>query len=246
MQTAPVESTATMPSDLEWARRIAADDREALRLLMRRHNQTLFRIARSIVRDDADAEDAVQEAWINAYGAIGRFRGEAKLSTWLTRIVMNEAIRRRRKSGRAAEVISIGHDADLEASADDGVANDATPERPERAAMRADTRRMLEAAIDALPETFRAVFVLRAIEEMPADEVAAILAIPEATVRTRFFRARGQLRESLAREIDFALEDAFSFAGARCDRIVTGVLARIGDWPGWRCLMSRTIHSQEN
>ena len=105
--------------------------------------------------------------------------------------------------------------------------NQATPEQPEQAAMRADARRLLETKIDALPEAFRTVFVLRALEEMTVEETAACLGIPEATVRTRFFRARSMLRESLSREFDFVLGDAFGFDGARCDRIVAGVLARL-------------------
>jgi RNA polymerase sigma-70 factor (ECF subfamily) len=237
-------------TDLELARRIAADDRAALRLLMRRHNQTLFRTARSIVKDDAEAEDAVQEAWLRAYGAIDTYRGDARLSTWLTRIVVNEALGRLRKRKRADRVIQQeGLDgADLDAAADAAVmaANDNAPERPERAAMRSEMRRVLEDAIDALPDTFRTVFVLRAVEEMDVEEAAAVLGIPDATVRTRFFRARGLLREALAREIDFHVEDAFAFAGARCDRIVARVLDRLGNWARWRCLISRDQSSEEN
>ena len=105
--------------------------------------------------------------------------------------------------------------------------NEATPEQPEHAALRAESRRLLEAKIDALPDAFRTVFVLRALEELTVEETAATLGIPEATVRTRYFRAKGLLREALAREIDFAQGDAFAFAGARCDRIVAGVLARL-------------------
>jgi RNA polymerase sigma-70 factor (ECF subfamily) len=107
--------------------------------------------------------------------------------------------------------------------------NDSPPELPERAALRSETRRLLEAKIDELPDAFRTVFVLRAIEDMSVEESAAVLDIPEATVRTRFFRAKGMLRESLSREIDLAHGDAFSFAGARCDRIIANVMARLAD-----------------
>jgi RNA polymerase sigma-70 factor (ECF subfamily) len=102
-------------------------------------------------------------------------------------------------------------------------------DRPDRAAMRSEVRTLMEACIDALPEAFRTVFMLRAVEEMSVEEVSAALGLPEATVRTRFFRARGLLREGLARDIDHALADAFSFDGARCDRIVAGVRARLND-----------------
>lgn len=216
--------------DGELARRIAAGDQHAFRFLMRLHNQRLYRTARSILRDDAEAEDAVQDAWVLAYRAIGGYRGDAKLSTWLVRIVVNEAIARSRKRSRRAEIIRL--DGDTESNAGNGAETMAVSpsEQPERRALDAETRRLLERKIDDLPEAFRAVFVLRALEEMTVEETAETLGIPEATVRTRFFRARGLLREALAREIDFALEDAFAFAGARCDRIVAGVLARIKSW----------------
>lgn len=227
MNTAVLESVHEGLSDAEIARRIAADDHDAFRVLLRRHNQTLYRTARSILRDDAEAEDAVQEAWVLAYRAMGRFRGEARLSTWLVRIVVNEAIARARRRRRGAEIIRL--DGDMEPSIDTGAAGMTEPasEQPEHGALRAETRRLIERKIDELPDAFRAVFALRALEEMSVEETAAALRIPGATVRTRFFRARALLRESLAREIDFALEDTFAFAGARCDRIVAGVMARI-------------------
>jgi len=216
-------------SDTEIARRIAAGDRNAFELLMRRYNQTLYRTARSILRDDAEAEDAVQEAYILAYRAIGAFRGEAKLSTWLIRIVVNEAIARSRKRSRRAQIIELSGAQEPDADLSEENMDEAAPEQPEHAAVRAQTRRLLEAKIDALPEVFRTVFVLRALEELTVEETAASLGIPVATVRTRYFRAKGLLREALAREIDFAYGDAFAFAGARCDRIVAGVLARFDD-----------------
>jgi RNA polymerase sigma-70 factor (ECF subfamily) len=214
-------------SDVEIARRIAAGDRDAFRLLMRRHNQKLFRTARSILKDDAEAEDAVQEAYLLAYRAMDGFRGDAKMSTWLVRIVANEAIGRLRKRIRRAEVIPLNDAAEQDAVSADVAAGDAWSGQPERQASRLQTRHLLEARIDQLPDAFRAVFVLRAVEELTVEETAAALAIPQATVRSRFFRARSLLRESLARDADVALEDAFAFAGSRCDRIVAGVLARL-------------------
>jgi RNA polymerase sigma-70 factor (ECF subfamily) len=214
--------------DAEIAKRIAAGDEDAFHFLMRRHNQTLYRAARSILKDDAEAEDAVQEAYLLAYRAMDRFRGDAKLSTWLVRIVVNEAIARSRKRSRA-EVIRLDGEAESGIEAVEATMNDIPSEQPEQSVLRAETRRLLEKKIDELPDAFRAVFVLRALEEMTVEEAAAALGIPEATVRTRFFRARGLLRESLAREVDFAFEDAFAFDGARCDRIVAGALARLKD-----------------
>lgn len=220
-------------TDAEVAMRIASGDMAVLQHMMRRHNQTLYRTARSILKDDAEAEDAVQEAYVLAYRAMDRFRGDAKLSTWLIRIAVNVAIRRARKLNRSAEVIDLVADptdsretggGSLEADMDEPAT-----EQPERAALRAETRRLIEDKINRLPDAFRTVFVLRAIEEMTVTEAAACLDIPEATVRTRYFRAKSLLREALAREIDFCLGEAFSFAGDRCDRIVAGVLRRLND-----------------
>ena len=229
MRTAALEAMLEGLPDTEIARRVAAGDRNAFELLMRRHNQLMYRTARGILRDDAEAEDAVQEAYLLAYRAMEKFRGDAKLSTWLVRIVANECIARARKRGRLAEVIRLGTGSEAEDQPAETNMDEPGTEQPEQAASRAELRRLLEAKIDALPDAFRAVFLLRAVEDMAAEEVALCLGIPEATVRTRYFRAKGLLREALSREIDFALEDAFSFAGERCDRIVAGVLDRIGD-----------------
>jgi RNA polymerase sigma-70 factor, ECF subfamily len=187
----------------------------------------------------------VQEAYLRAYRSMGSFRGEAKLSTWLVRIVVNEAIGRVRKRNRTAEIIRMDVDMDADRSADDMGPDDRAIEQPEQAAMRSEARRLLEKSIDALPDAFRTVFLLRAVEEMTVEEVAVALEIPAATVRTRFFRARSLLRESLACEIDVALEDAFSFAGDRCDRIVAGVLDRLEVRVGWQCALVRDNPSKE-
>ena len=191
------------------------NDLAAFEQLMRRHNRALYRTARSIVKDDAEAEDVLQEAYLLAFRAMGNFRGESSMSTWLTRIVINEAIGRTRR--RSAEIIQLDGDA----------AMDEHNGQPEQALLRSEARRLIEQKIDGLPDSFRTVFVLRALEEMTVEETAACLRIPEATVRTRYFRARGLLREALSRELDVALEDAFAFDGARCDRIVANVLERL-------------------
>jgi RNA polymerase sigma-70 factor (ECF subfamily) len=216
--------------DSELVRRVAAHDHEAFRVLMKRHNQMLYRAARSILKNEAEAEDAVQEAYMQAYRAMGDFRGDAKVSTWLVRIVVNESITRLHKHARRAEVIRLegdGLDQDQHSSEDS--MNQSPPEQPELAAVRSETRRLLEAKIDELPDAFRTVFVLRAVEEFSVEEAAEALDIPEATVRSRFFRARGLLRESLSREIDLAHSNAFGFAGARCDRIIANVMARLAE-----------------
>jgi RNA polymerase sigma-70 factor (ECF subfamily) len=214
-------------ADADILARIAAGDMAAFELLMRRYNRPLYRTARSIVRDDADAEDVLQEAYLLIFRNLGKFRCEASLSTWLTRIVVNEAIARSRKNGRTAEIIRFGGEPEADEHPAEAVMSHQESEQPEQAAERSQLRRLIEKRIDALPEAFRVVFVLRALEEMTVEETAACLDIPDATVRTRYFRAKGLLRESLSRDLDVALEGAFSFDGARCDRIVAGVLARL-------------------
>jgi RNA polymerase sigma-70 factor, ECF subfamily len=227
MHTATTAVAYGKLSDLELARRIAGGDKTAFELMMRRHNQILYRTARSVLRDDAEAEDAVQEAYLLAYRGMSGFRGDAKLSTWLVRIVVNEAISRGRKRSRGAEIIQLGGDTQEDSETAEGTMNETLPEQPEHAAQRAQARRLLEAKIDELPDAFRTVFVLRAVEELSVEEAADALDIPEATVRSRFFRARGLLREALSKEIDLAYADAFAFAGARCDRIVAGVMVKL-------------------
>ena len=214
-------------SDGEFARRIAAGDQVAFEVLMRKYNRVLYRTARAILRDDAEAEDALQLAYLHAYRSIGAFRAESKLSTWLTRIVVNEALMRARKSGRESAVIPLESVTDEEGNFLNSEGSIADVERPDAAAMRGEIRTLIERKIDALPDVFRTVFVLRALEELSVEETAVCLGIPEATVRTRFFRARSLLRESLAREVDYAIDGAFAFAGSRCDRIVSGVLDRL-------------------
>lgn len=214
-------------ADAELARRVAHGEDEAIRFLLKRHNQSLFRTARAILRDDAEAEDAVQEAYLQAYRAMGSFRGDARLSTWLIRIAVNEAIARSRKMRRSAEVIVLDSHPDSEAPAAETTMSGNPENQPERQAVRAETRRLIESRIDSLPDAFRTVFVLRAVEEMSVEEVAESLAIPEATVRTRFFRAKGLLREALSSEVDRAIDQAFAFAGERCNRITERVLAQL-------------------
>jgi RNA polymerase sigma-70 factor (ECF subfamily) len=219
-------------SDPELAAMVAAGDARAFEVLMRRHNGTLYRTARSIVRDDAEAEDIVQESYLLAYRKASSFRGESSLSTWLTRIVVNEASGRLRKTRRRADIIELvpganGFDSETEDAMGDEHDAHLAPETPDDAALRAEARRLIEARIDALPDQLRTVFVLRAIEDMSVQETADALGMLEATVRSQYFRARSLLREALARDFDHAVGSAFSFDGARCDRIVAAVLARL-------------------
>lgn len=220
-QTPPPEQA----SDLELATRASRGDAAAFECIMRRHNQLLFRTARSILKSDDETEDALQEAYLRAWRAIGSFREDARLSTWLARIVINESLGRLRR--RSALVIPL----DPAVSATGETMESQVPgdpdHQPERVAMREEIRQLIERRIDRLPDAYRTVFVLRAVEEMSVADTAVVLDLTEATVRTRFLRARGMLRECLSRDIDLAVDDAFSFDGARCDRIVAGVLARL-------------------
>lgn len=219
-------SASPAVDDLSIVRRVVAGDLAAFELLMRRHNRRLYRLARATLHNDAEAEDALQEAYLSAYRSISQFRGDSALLTWLSRLVLNECFGRMRREARRQNVIPMvdpGTHADLDLmKADDS-------NSPDRAAARAELRALLERKLDELPDVFRVVFVLRSVEEMSIEETAQCLAIPEATVRSRHFRARNLLRESLAQEVDSIERDLFEFGGAQCDRVVASVLARLMD-----------------
>lgn len=212
-------------SDTELVASALRGNEPAFACIMRRHNRLLFRTARSILKNDAETEDALQEAYLQAWRALGSFRADAKLSTWLVRIVINQSLGRLRRKG--AEVIPLDGAMELDMEQDESLLEDDPDQRPDKLAMRAEVRRLMEARIDLLPDAFRTVFMLRAVEELSVEETATALDIEPATVRTRFFRARSLLREGLSRDVDMAIGDAFSFAGARCDRIVANVLAKL-------------------
>ncbi len=211
-------------SDTELVDRIAVRDQAAFERLMRRHNGRLFRVARAILKNDAEAEDALQDAYLDVYRHIGDFRGHSSLATWLTRIAVNHALMRLRKQRRDRVVIPFKANDDGQDEAEANI--DTKTESPSTATLRSEIRRLLEHQIDQLPVAFRAVFVMREVEEMTVEETAEALSIPPPTVRTRLFRARARLREALARDIDLATVDVFGFAGTRCDRIVTRVISR--------------------
>lgn len=220
-----VSTPSDSSSDAELVSRAVAGDDAAFALIMRRYNRLLFRSARSILKNDDDTQDAVQEAYLRAWRALATFRSDAKLSTWLVRIAVNEALGRLRQSG--ARIIPLTTAIDMDGESPEMQMQANPDEQPEHRAMRTQTRLQIEARIDTLPDQFRTVFMLRGVEELTVKEVAEVLDIPEATVRSRFFRARSILREGLARDIDMAVGDAFSFDGQRCDRMVAGVLAKI-------------------
>jgi RNA polymerase sigma-70 factor (ECF subfamily) len=225
---APHTAVPAAPLDdaglLQWVR---SGEPRAFELLMRRHNRRLYRVARSLLRDAAEAEDALQEAYLHAFRSLADFRGDAGLATWLTRIVSNECLGRLRRTARRNNIIPIlaphaRADAEDETMAEDPSAIE--EDTPDRVLQRTELRALLERKIDQLPDDFRTVFVLRSVEELSVEETAQSLGLPEATVRTRHFRARGLLRESIAQDLDTAERELFDFDGERCDRIVAGVL----------------------
>ncbi|HKW92251.1 MAG TPA: RNA polymerase sigma factor [Methylomirabilota bacterium] len=234
MPARPGSAVSVSIADSELARRVARDDQEAFEALMRRHNSRLFRVARAILRDDVEAEDTLQDAYLEAYRHMAEFRGGAQLATWLTRIVINQALMRLRRRKRDRVVVQLGgrwaDPAGESAPLETDVADEDTESAP-RSVLRGEIRRLLERKIDDLPVAFRTVFIMRDVEDLSVQETADCLAIPAATVRTRLFRARALLREALARDLDAATVDVFGFAGERCDRIVAGVLARRGLTP---------------
>lgn len=209
-------------------------DGDAAALVMQRHNRTLWRLARGILGDDGEAEEAVQDTWLRAFGAAHAYRGEASLGTWLARIAINEALRR---AGRRRPTVELDPIADLLPMDHPGSATMARPVGPEHAAARAEIQRLVERAIDTLPPLFRVVFMMRVVEQMSTEETASTLAIPAATVKTRLHRANEQLRAVLGGTFATILEGSFPFGGARCARLTDAVRARLrrdGPAAPWR------------
>jgi len=230
MQRAPSNHATDTDAlgDADLTRLAQQGDAAAFRAIMRRHNRLLYRVARSVVRDDSEAEDVVQEAYVRAFTGLAEFRGEASLSTWLTRIALNEALGRLRRQRPTVDLKAL--DAVQERDRTHIIPFPLMPTQtdPERTAAQREIRRVLQQAIDGLPEPFRVVFVLRDVEEMSVEETAAHLGLRRETVKTRLFRARRLLRRALDEEFASALKDTFPFAGPRCARITDAVLSRLG------------------
>ena len=212
-------STTESHSDELLVRRILAGEAACFELIMRRNNQRVYRAVRAIVGSDDEAQDVMQEAYVNAYTHLADFAGRSRFSTWLVRIAVNEAFARARRIRRTTHF-------------DEGWVQEhpMAPSRlgPEQRASDRELARILEQAIDSLPEAFRAVFVLRETEQLSVAETAEILGVPEETVKTRLHRARGLLRSALTERIGATVPTVFDFHLARCDRVVTRVLARLG------------------
>jgi RNA polymerase sigma-70 factor, ECF subfamily len=215
-----------MKSDQDIIRRVLEGDTSNFELIMRRYNQRLYRIARGILRNEADAEDTVQDAYIRAYENLERFLGKGPLSAWLAKITVNEALGRLRRSNSAKDSISLDDSRDME-EANFMASSISSLPSPEQSAARGEVRRLLESVIDSLPEVYRLVFILCGVEEMSVAETADCLEIEPATVRTRYHRARKILQQNLSSLVDSGAGEVFAFAGKRCDRIVAGVFRRL-------------------
>jgi RNA polymerase sigma-70 factor (ECF subfamily) len=212
MRTLPSTVAATLP-DAEIVRRVRAGESALFEILMRRHNQRIYRVARAVVKDETEAEDVMQQAYINAFTHLDQFQNRAQFSTWLTRIALHEAFSRRRKMRPDDEELMDTLKSPL---AD-----------PERQAYAQELNRVLEAAVDALPDTYRTVFMLRDVEGFSTSETGEGLGIGEEAVKTRLHRARAMLRRAIAERVGATTADAFQFHAVRCDRVVAAVLARI-------------------
>lgn len=214
-----------MPSvasgDMQLVRRALAREGDAFRTIIKTHNQRLYRIARGVVRNDSEAEDIVQEAYVRAFAHLDAFRGDSSLATWLSRIVINEALGRLRKRRRTvalpenpqAEIIRFPIN-----PSDD----------PERTMAQRQILQLVEQATDSLPDVYRTVFVARVIEGLSIEETADLLGVRPQTVKTRLHRARALVRKALDDQIGPVLLDAFPFAGRRCERLTSAVMRRLG------------------
>ena len=222
---------ATVPKpvparDTELVKRALARDEAAVRDIIRANNRRLYRLARGILRNDGEAEDVVQETYVRAFTRLADFRGESSLSTWLSRIAMNEALGRLRRERPGVEISSLPQGTleaqiiqfPLVSAADD----------PEKSMAQREIQHVVEGAIDELPEPFRLVFMTRVVEGMNVEETADILDLKPETVKTRLHRARAMLRDNVEKKIGPVVMDAFPFAGRRCDRLTEAVLKRLG------------------
>lgn len=224
MQADPKPLALALLDDETVIRRVQQGESALFEIVMRRYNQRLYRIIRSILGSDTDVEDVLQDAYLKAYGHLGQFEGRSSFATWLTKIAVYEAIARARKGRRFQPLeVTVGDDenrvAELRSTLPD----------PEQTASRHELRRLIEDAVDHLPDTFREVFVMREIEQMSQAETAECLGLKEETVKTRLHRARRQIESHLLARAGQGIRTAYSFGDSRCTRIVTIVLHRIAE-----------------
>lgn len=214
----------TALSDEEVVERVLAGDTSLFEILMRRYNQRLFRVARAILAEDAEAEDVMQEAYVRAFRELAGFRGDARFSTWLTRIACHEALARARKRRR---LVSLNPDAPQASNAAGGPPDPPDTSSPERELENRELQAILQDAVEALPDPLRAVFCLREIEGLSTEHTAAALGLTVENVRVRLHRAKLSLRQTLDARIGREVRRLYLFDGARCDRVVAGVFARL-------------------
>ena len=222
VSTAEVATSQEPLSDEEVVVRVLAGETGMFEVVMRRHNQRLYSVARAILRNDGEAEDVMQDAYVRAYEHLNQFAGRAKFSTWLTRIAVHEALARQRRGNRYQELEPMS---EREGDPMDRFAS-LTP-NPEQQASNSEIRRLLEEAVDNLPDSYRTVFMLRDIEEMSTTDAADVLEITEENVKVRLHRARALLRKSLYARAGMQKNEAFNFHAIRCDRVVKNVFERI-------------------
>lgn len=211
-------AAASTLTDEEIVARVCAGDVPAFEHLMRRHNARVYRAARAILRDESEAEDVMQDAFVRAFEHLAEFEGRARFSTWLTRIAVHEALARLRRGKRSTSLDSREEEPSMATASNPS---------PEQEVSDLETRALLETAVAKLPDEFRAVFVLRAVEGMSGAETAECLGIPEETVKTRLHRARVRLQQLLLKSIEPELPQLYQFHLSRCDRVVSAVLRRI-------------------
>ncbi|HZD95866.1 MAG TPA: RNA polymerase sigma factor [Candidatus Sulfotelmatobacter sp.] len=222
MSTIPTSVTAQSElRDEEVVARVLAGETALFEILMRRYNQRLYRVSRAILREDGEAEDVMQDAYVRAYEHLDQFAGRAAFSTWLTRIAIHEALARKRRRGRMEELDALPTHGDAMS-----ILKSSTP-TPEAGTAQAQMRQLLEEAIDRLPETYRSVVVLREVEEMSVAETAESLGVTDAVVKTRLHRAHAMLRKDIYSRSRGRASDLYQFHALRCDRVVKAVFERI-------------------
>jgi RNA polymerase sigma-70 factor (ECF subfamily) len=224
------DPAATVPvsavSDADIVRRVVGGDRALFEILMRRHNQRLYRAARAVLKDEDEIEDVLQQAYVNAFTHLHQFEERSQVSTWLTRIVLNEAFGRRRRMRQAESLTQVEGDLGEGPGGLMETITSAQPD-PERQAYAQELRDVLESAVDSLPETYRTVFMLRDVEGLSTSETGAGLGIGDEAVKTRLHRARAMIRRAVTAQIGQVASGAFQFHAPRCDRVVAVVLERI-------------------
>ena len=226
-QVQPLSAASNACDDMDLVSSASAGDAGAFEAIMRRYNRLLFRAARGIVDDDAEAQDVVQETYLLAFTGLKSFRGDASLGTWLGRIAINTAISAQRKKGRQIQLDDRAELASEPSPENEMAFCTSDSESPDALADRSQVRDLVQDAIAGLPVIYRSVFILRAVEEISVQETAFCLGVSVETVKTRFLRARGMLRDRLGLQMQAHAQSTFMFAGARCDAVVSYVLSKL-------------------